>query len=236
MIKYSQFPELSHANEDGLLAMGGNLNTDTLVSAYVQGIFPWFNEDQPILWWSPDPRLVLFPERVRITRSLRKSARNGMFRITCNTAFSETIQGCATRGQTNAHAATWITSEMRKAYEELHQQSYAHSIEVWREGQLVGGLYGIALGSVFFGESMFSRETDASKIALWALCTWLQKRHYKIIDCQVTNDHLLSLGAEEIPRDKFLSHLNDIDINSPDVAFSTEFENFISPTKLLAQT
>lgn len=226
MINYLKFPALSNANDDGLLAMGGELTVDSLVSAYAQGIFPWYNTGQPILWWSPDPRLVLYPERMRITKSLRKTARQQRYLITCNQDFAATVAGCAARGREQAKAepeATWITDEMKLAYVELHQQGYAHSIEIWQDAALVGGLYGVALGKVFFGESMFSAVSDASKLALWALCSWLQQHSYTIIDCQVTNEHLLSLGAEEIPRINFMSYLDEIDINQPQTEFAAGF-------------
>ena len=228
MVKHIPFPDLCHASEDGLLTMGGDLSIDMLVSAYAQGIFPWFNEEQPILWWSPDPRLVIYPGQVKISKSLAKRIKQQHFSVSCNTAFEQVIQGCALRGAQSFNIPTqdtWITKEMREAYLRLHDQSYAHSIEVWQAERLVGGLYGVALGQVFFGESMFSRANDASKIALVALSQWLLEKNFTVIDCQVASQHLFSMGAKEIPRDDFLKLLNDVDINSPLFNFSFGFEN-----------
>lgn len=228
MVKHIPFPDLCHASEDGLLTMGGDLSIDMLVSAYGQGIFPWFNEEQPILWWSPDPRLVIYPGQVKISKSLAKRIKQQHFSVSCNTSFEQVIQGCALRGAQSFNTPTqdtWITKEMREAYLRLHDQSYAHSIEVWQAERLVGGLYGVALGQVFFGESMFSRANDASKIALVALSQWLLEKNFTVIDCQVASQHLFSMGAKEIPRDDFLNMLNDVDINSPLFNFSFGFEN-----------
>ncbi len=225
-IKFVRFPAVSNANEDGLLAMGGELSLDTLVSAYSQGIFPWFNDDQPVLWWSPDPRMVLFPADVKVSRSLAKKIRQKRFEIRCNTAFSEVINACALRGQLNPLVpteATWITDDMESAYNELHAKGYAHSIEAWSDDTLAGGLYGVALGNVFFGESMFSRVSDASKIALVHLCGLLQRQGVTVIDCQVASDHLFTLGAREIPRTEFMRHLEGIDIQQKNHNFSKAF-------------
>lgn len=229
-INLTRFPDVSNSNEDGLLAMGGDLDLHTLVSAYSQGIFPWFNDDQPILWWSPDPRMVLFPNEVKVSRSLRKTINNKPFKVTCNRAFDQVIDACALRGeksdQQNPLPAedTWITDDMQSAYQQLHEHGYAHSIEVWLDKELVGGLYGVCLGKVFFGESMFSRVSNASKVAFVSLAQSLEALGFNVIDCQVSSDHLLSLGAREIPRGEFLSHLNDIDIQKPNL----NFENGIS--------
>ena len=229
MINFVQFPDVSNCNEDGLLAMGGDLSVDTLVSAYTQGIFPWFNDDQPILWWSPDPRLVLFPDQVKCSRSLRKNIRQHSFTVSCNTQFEQVISRCALRGNAtnNEHnteqSGTWITDSMRQAYLSLHQQGYAHSVEVWQADKLVGGLYGIALGDVFFGESMFSDVSNASKVALVTLCRYLERHHFKVIDCQVSSSHLLSMGAEEISRKQFLSYLSTIEYQPANVIFSNDF-------------
>jgi len=225
-IIFQPFPAVGNATADGLLAMGGELNLNSLVSAYSQGIFPWFNKDQPILWWSPNPRMVLFPEEVKISRSLGKKIRQNKFTVSCNTCFAEVINACALRGEQNPlvpTSNTWITDDMETAYNELHVQGYAHSIEVWLNERLVGGLYGIALGKVFFGESMFSRVSDASKVALVSLCSALQRLGYTIIDCQVASDHLLTLGAREIPRTEFMQHLEDIDIQQKNTFFSRAF-------------
>ena len=230
MVNYLTFPNLQEADEDGLLAMGGDLSVDTLVSAYAQGIFPWFNDDQPILWWSPDPRLVLFPDRVKVSKSLAKKIRQARHTVTCNQAFEQVISGCALRGsqhstqQSNNQSsnqasassageeATWITEGMHQAYLQLHRAGYAHSIEVWQQKTLVGGLYGVLLGKVFFGESMFSRAPDASKLALVALCRHMQRSGRALIDCQVASQHLFSMGAEEIARDEFMQHLRHINL------------------------
>ena len=226
-LNHVSFPPLSNANEDGLLAMGGDLSTDTLVSAYAQGIFPWFNENQPLLWWSPDPRLVLLPEEVKISRSLSKIIRQQKFTLSCNQQFENVMRGCALRGNPNhlaETAATWITESMHEAYSTLHKLGYAQSIEVWQDSRLVGGLYGVALGSVFFGESMFSAVSNASKVALIGLCQHLRAKGYQLIDCQVETDHLLSLGAKNISRDDFMAYLKDIDIDQNSADFAQEFK------------
>ncbi len=231
MLRFQPFPALSQADDQGLLAMGGDLSVNTLVSAYAQGVFPWFNEGQPILWWSPDPRLVLIPNEIRISRSLRKSIKN-KFTISCNRAFEQVITGCALRGNagqndTQGHRqsgeATWITQDMHDAYIELHKLGYAHSVEVWSKGELVGGLYGVCLGRVFFGESMFSSQTDASKAALVYLCNHLHEKGFTLIDCQVASDHLLTLGAKEISRNEFVAALVDINIHEKNADFATAF-------------
>lgn len=197
-----QFPPPGAARPDGLLAIGGDLSVGTLVTAYSQGIFPWFNEGQPILWWTPDPRLVLYPDKVKVSRSLRKSIKNKGYRVTFNAEFESVIRACAE--QREYQEGTWINLMMLEAYEEMHRLGWAHSVEVYaKDGRLVGGLYGIAIGEVFFGESMFHTERDASKVALVSLCRHLLARGYVIIDCQVHSDHLVSLGAEEIPRSVF---------------------------------
>lgn len=190
---------------DGLLAAGGNLSPRRLLRAYRLGIFPWYSPGQPILWWSPDPRLVLFPEAVNISRSLRKTLKKGLFTVTADTAFAAVIGACA--GPRGQETGTWITSEMNRAYLRLHRLGHAHSIESWHEGQLVGGLYGVAVGRVFYGESMFSAMSDASKVALAALATQLRRWQFTLIDCQVHTAHLSRMGAVEIPRTTFLQLL-----------------------------
>lgn len=198
------FPSVDEAERepDGLLAIGGDLSMPRLLDAYRRGIFPWFNEGQPILWWSPDPRTVFLPERLRLSRSLRKAIRNRGYRVSISEAFGSVIRACAEpRAGTKG---TWITWEMRKAYETLHSHGHAHSVEVWKDHQLVGGLYGVLLGRVFFGESMFSRERDTSKIALAHLCTHFHQLGGELVDCQVYSDHLASLGAVTIPRREFV--------------------------------
>ena len=227
MVNYVSFPAASNANQDGLLAMGGDLTVDTLVSAYSQGIFPWFNEGQPVLWWSPDPRLVLYPERVKISRSLAKTIRQRRFTLSCDQQFEKIVQGCALRGSPqpfSMKAETWITASMHEAYSTLFQNGYAHSIEVWRGRELVGGLYGVALGNVFFGESMFSAESDASKVALVGLCQFLVGKKFSVIDCQVETGHLVSMGAQSISREDFLEYLTDIDIDQTTATFADGFE------------
>ncbi len=194
---------LRHPN--GLIAVGGNLSPQRLINAYRQGIFPWYEEGQPILWWSPDPRALLYPERLRVTRSLRKRLRNGGFRVTLDQAFGEVISACA--APRDGAQGTWITADMQSAYERLHALGLAHSVEVWEDNRLVGGLYGVAQGRVFFGESMFSRRADASKIALVWLCRQLQHWGYAFLDCQVSSGHLASLGAEDVPRRRFIREL-----------------------------
>ena len=225
-IKLVPFPAVDNATEDGLLAMGGDLNLNTIVSAYAQGIFPWYSDDQPILWWSPNPRMVLYPNDVKVSRSLKKTLKRGDFRVTCNQDFDAVIKACAMRGNQNpniANEGTWITDDMYTAYLALHQKHYAHSIEVWQGDKLVGGLYGLALGRSFFGESMFSRVSDASKVGLVTLCRYLSAANFRLIDCQVASDHLFSLGAIEIERNRFLSLIEDADINKPNVNFSKSF-------------
>lgn len=196
------FPPPELAEEDGLLAAGGDLSEERILLAYSLGIFPWYSDSSPILWWSPDPRLVLIPEELRISRSLRQTIKKGSYTITTDTAFSEVIRNCADRDE-----GTWLTDEMRDAYIRLHTSGYAHSIESWHEGKLAGGLYGIALGGVFFGESMFAKKPDASKVAFVTLVQHLIKWGFKIIDCQVATQHLKSLGAREIPRSEFIAIL-----------------------------
>jgi leucyl/phenylalanyl-tRNA--protein transferase len=193
------FPDVEYAllQPNGLLAVGGDLTPSRLLHAYRRGIFPWFSDGQPILWWAPDPRTVMFPESLKISRSLRKTQRKGVFRVTIDLAFPQVIRACAApRTHQND---TWITNEMVAAYCELHNLGYAHSVESWRDGELVGGLYGVAIGKVFFGESMFSRVSDASKVALAALC----RQDFALIDCQLPSDHLSGLGARPIPRQQF---------------------------------
>lgn len=197
------FPPLEQALDDpaGLLAAGGDLSTERLLAAYRRGIFPWYSPGQPVLWWSPDPRAVLFPDEFRCSRSLAKTLRNGGFESVIDRDFRGVIEACAApRPQS---IGTWITPEMLEAYIELHRRGFAHSVETWREGQLVGGLYGVRLGSVFFGESMFSRERDASKVALARLVEACRAAGIVLIDCQMSSAHLESLGARCIPRSRF---------------------------------
>lgn len=197
------FPPVEDAKQepDGLLAVGGDLSPARLLNAYRHGIFPWYSSEQPILWWAPDPRTVLFPERIKISRSLGKTLRNRDYRVTLDTAFAEVISACAMPQPDREE--TWITEEMKQAYIHLHQLGHAHSVEIWQNNRLVGGLYGIAIGRVFYGESMFSRVRDASKIALVHLARHLADRDFGLIDCQVYTPHLISMGAEEIERRHF---------------------------------
>lgn len=202
------FPAPEKATDEGLLAIGGDLSVKRLLLAYNTGIFPWYNKDEPILWWSPDPRMVLFPEDLKVSKSMKQLLKKNVYRVTFNMAFNEVIENCATiirEGQDD----TWITDEMIASYKELHKLGIAMSVEVWNKEELVGGLYGINLQEkkVFCGESMFSKESNASKYGFITLIKHLQKENYKLIDCQVYTDHLSSLGAKEIAREAFLSYL-----------------------------
>jgi leucyl/phenylalanyl-tRNA--protein transferase len=198
-------PDRALDHPPGLLAAGGALDPEWLLEAYRQGIFPWFNDGEPILWWSPDPRLVLIPTEVRISRSLAKRLRRGEFEVRIDTAFAAVTAACAAPRR---HAAgTWISPDIQAAYGRMHELGYAHSIECWQHGTLVGGLYGIALGRVFYGESMFARATDASKVALVHLARLLAAHHFALIDCQMSTAHLQSMGAREITRADFSAGL-----------------------------
>src|SRR5690606_14162211 len=202
------FPNPEEATPDGLLAIGGDLSTERLLFAYNSGIFPWFEEDQPILWWSQNPRMVLFPEKFKVSKSLRKTLNSEKFKITFSQNFEEVIKNCATVRR-KSDAGTWITKKMREAYIALHKAGHAVSVEVWENGKLAGGLYGVDLPQqkVFCGESMFSLVNDASKVAFYHLSEYAKSRNYKFIDCQIYNEHLESLGAEEIGRNEFLKIL-----------------------------
>ena len=203
------FPAVSSAlaEPNGLLAIGGDLSPARLAAAYAQGIFPWFSDGDPILWWSPDPRAVIFVDRLHISRSLRKFARQRPYTYSINKSFAQVMRGCIEQRQHTD--GTWITEEMFAAYCQLHQQGIAHSIEVWQGDTLVGGLYGILQGHMFCGESMFHRADNASKLALLALVRHLEVAGLRLIDCQIPNPHLSSLGAETIPRARFIDYLND---------------------------
>ena len=204
-----RFPPVELASPEGLLAIGGDLRVERLLEAYRHGIFPWYNDDQPILWWSPDPRAVIFPNKLHVSRSLKRTIRLGGFTVTLDTRFREVMHGCAGPRPQHPEGGTWITAEMVKAYVKLHELGYAHSVETWQEGRLVGGLYGVALGRIFFGESMFTRVPDASKVALVSLVRQLQTWGFRIFDCQQPSRHIKTLGAEDIPRSEFLDHLAD---------------------------
>lgn len=201
------FPPVNSASPEGLLAVGGDLRPDRLLEGYRHGIFPWYSDDQPILWWSPDPRTVLCPDKLHISRSLKRSLRPGLFNVTLDKCFRDVMQHCAGPRPQYPDGGTWITAEMLEAYTRLHTLGYAHSVETWQEGQLVGGLYGVALGGAFFAESMFMKVDDASKVALVSLVRQLQARGFRIIDCQQSSPHVMAFGAETIPRRDFLNHL-----------------------------
>lgn len=218
--------ELALDEPNGLLAVGGDLSPARLTNAYRHGIFPWFNDDQPILWWSPNPRAVLFPEQLHISRSLKKQIKKSPFMISLDQDFEGVLKACSAprRGE----SGTWITAEMHDAYMKLRQLGIAHSVEAWQEGKLVGGLYGIGIGRVFFGESMFSRATNASKVAFVYLIKQLQQWHYALIDCQVSSDHLKSLGAVDIERKEFIDLLAH-HINLPNTKTHWHFDDDFSP-------
>jgi leucyl/phenylalanyl-tRNA--protein transferase len=200
------FPPPDYADPSGLLAVGGDLSKERLLEAYRLGIFPWYSEDQPILWWSPDPRLVLDLKDFIISRSLRKTLKKGVFQVTFDRAFEEVIQACAAVPRLGQNG-TWITEEMQEAYINLHGLGYAHSVESWFGGKLAGGLYGVSLGKAFFGESMFHLKTDASKVALATLVEKLNSWDFQFIDSQMTTEHMVRLGAKELPRRIFLKRL-----------------------------
>jgi leucyl/phenylalanyl-tRNA--protein transferase len=201
----TQFPSPDTASEEGLVAVGGEITVKRVLSAYRQGIFPWYSKDQPVLWWSPEPRAMLYPENIKISRSLKKVLRNGNFHVTADLAFEQVIKACA-EPRTDG-GGTWITDEMMKTYIRLHQLGYGHSIEVWHDETLVGGIYGLALGTAFFGESMFSKESNASKVALVELATYAKYHGIDFIDCQLPTAHLSSMGAVDISRKEYLVKL-----------------------------
>jgi|TARA_B100000795_G_scaffold48972_1_gene32158 leucyl/phenylalanyl-tRNA--protein transferase len=208
----TQFPTPSKALSNGLIAAGGNLSSELILSAYRQGIFPWFNVDSPIQWWSPDPRMVLIPDQIKVSKSLKRTLKKKQYDVTVNKNFSAVILACS-KPRIDQHedgTSGWIHPEMINAYTKLHELGHAHSIECWQEDRLIGGLYGIAIGQVFFGESMFSIAPDSSKIALVTLCQQLQKWEVQLIDCQVYSDHLASMGALEIDRSIFIDTLNQL--------------------------
>ena len=218
------FPPLDSAlrEPNGLLAAGGDLSPQRLIEAYSRGIFPWFNPGDPILWWSPDPRMVLFPEELKISRSLRKTLKKQAYEIRVDTAFRQVMEACA--APRDSHSGTWITAAMISAYTELHQRGLAHSVETWMEGKLVGGLYGISLGRMFYGESMFSLASDASKVAFVHLVRQLERWGYGMIDCQMKTTHLASLGAREIPRAEFSQKLSEL-VNFPEINGAWQFNH-----------
>ncbi len=203
----TNFPPTHTALDDpnGLLAAGSTLSCDQLTSAYQKGIFPWFEDGQPVLWWSPSPRLVLFPEELHVSKSMKKLLNRSAFEVTTDQAFDQVIEHCASPRP--GQEGTWITDEINEAYQEMHARGFAHSVEVWQKGELVGGLYGIAMGQIFFGESMFALAANASKYGFICLVQALQDLNFRLVDCQVHTDHLASLGAKEIPRREFENYL-----------------------------
>ncbi|PHN05542.1 leucyl/phenylalanyl-tRNA--protein transferase [Flavilitoribacter nigricans] len=205
------FPPPHLATAEGILAVGGDLSTERLLKAYRNGIFPWFNPGEPILWWSPDPRFVLYPSELRIAKSMRPYFNQQKFKVTFDQAFDRVIKACQVRASESDRRrraiGSWITKDMITAYTTLHEQGYAHSVEVWEEEQLVGGLYGLAIGKIFFGESMFTQVSNASKFGFISLVKWLEERGFVLVDCQQETRHLASLGARSIPRREFLSWL-----------------------------
>ena len=201
------FPSPEQASAEGIVAVGGDLQPERVMLAYRKGIFPWFESDDFLLWWSPDPRMVLFPDRLKISKSMRTVLRKKQFEVTFNKAFDQVVEACA-KVKRFGQNGTWITPGLMEVYSSLHTQGHAHSVEVWEEGSLVGGLYGIDLGTVFCGESMFSKSSNASKVALIYLVKELKKNKYELIDCQVPTQHLASMGAEPISRTEFLTFLS----------------------------
>lgn len=201
------FPSPEQASAEGIVAVGGDLQPERVMLAYRKGIFPWFESDDFLLWWSPDPRMVLFPDQLKISKSMRTVLRKKQFEVTFNKSFDQVVEACA-KVKRFGQNGTWITPGLMEVYSTLHTQGYAHSVEVWEEGSLVGGLYGIDLGTIFCGESMFSKSSNASKVALIFLVKELKKNKYELIDCQVPTQHLASMGAEPISRTKFLSFLS----------------------------
>lgn len=218
------FPDTEEAlsDPDGLLAAGGDLSIPTLLEAYEHGIFPWFSTGQPILWWSPNPRTVMYPGSVRVSRSLRRTINRSVFRVSMDRNFSAVIAGCAEPRP--GQCGTWLTGEMIDAYRELSRHGYAHSVECWHDGELAGGLYGLAIGRVFFGESMFSRRADASKVALVYLMHNLQRWDYALVDCQIYSEHLERLGAVRIPRHEFIDKLRILCGEAPETAAWQDLE------------
>ena len=202
------FPDQRWATEEGLLAVGGDLSPERLVLAYSLGIFPWYGEDEPILWWSPDPRCVLIPKNVYLSRRLQRIIKQGRFCLTFNRDFQQVVRACADV-RVSQGEETWLIAEMQKAYQRLHELGFAHSVEAWCDDELVGGLYGVALGKFFFGESMFHKQANASKVILAQLSRYLAKENFVLLDCQVPNPHLISMGACHITRDDFLERLVD---------------------------
>jgi leucyl/phenylalanyl-tRNA---protein transferase len=216
------FPPPHLASKEGLLAVGGDLSEKRLILAYRMGIFPWFSDDGPILWWSPDPRLVLYPSEIRISKTLKKIIKKNVFSVTMDMAFDEVIHQCA-QVRLQKNQGTWIVKDMIDAYCKLHRSGFAHSVEVWQQEELAGGLYGVSLGKCFFGESMFSRASNASNVALVELAKYLGGLSFDLIDCQVRTEHLIRFGAREVPRKRFLNQL-EISLNAPTQRGKWEFK------------
>ncbi len=214
------FPPPQLASKEGIIAIGGDLDIDRLLLAYQTGVFPWYAEGEPIMWWSPDPRLVLFPDEIRISRTLKKVLRKNQFRVTMDTGFERVISECA--GTRHDEEGTWIVDDMIDAYINLHRAGYAHSVEVWQDENLAGGLYGVSLGGTFFGESMFTNISNASSVGLVKLIEYLKSISINLIDCQVKTDHLIRFGAREIPRSRFLKLLK-LSVNQPTKKGKWEF-------------
>lgn len=223
-LQIDDFPDVEQANEEGLLAVGGVLSTERLLMAYSRGIFPWYHEPYPVLWWSPDPRMILIPKDIRISKSLRRRISKFPFKITIDTAFDNVIRSCAMSVDRDKEG-TWITNDMINAYEKLHDEGYAHSFETWLNGKLVGGLYGVSLGRAFFGESMFHIESDASKIALVYLSALLHELNFKFIDVQQETSHLKRMGAILVPRIEFMKMLRNALQNKTIIGKWTNFGN-----------
>ncbi|MDA0973980.1 MAG: leucyl/phenylalanyl-tRNA--protein transferase [Bacteroidetes bacterium] len=200
--KGDDFPDTRLAEPEGLLAYGGEINPERLLKAYPLGIFPWYNEGQPILWWAPHDRCVLIPDRMHCSKNLRSIIRQGRFEVRMDHAFDKVVQACGHVGSNRA-SGTWLNSDLKQSLSDLHDRGFAHSVEAWRNGKLVGGLYGVSLGGIFFGESMFAAESDASKVCLYHLCQLMIAQKMDVIDCQIPNDHLMSLGAEMMERSTF---------------------------------
>lgn len=221
------FPPAHLADESGILAIGGDLSPERLMLAYKMGIFPWFNPSEPILWWSPDPRCIIYPNKIKVSKSMRQLLRKQKFEVTFDQRFLDVIYACKSIYRPGQQG-TWITEEMIDAYQTLHQMGFVHSVEVWQEGELVGGLYGANLGKCFFGESMFSHVSNASKVAMIMLAKNLAEHHYQLIDCQIHTNHLQSLGAEMIPRNQFIDTLerqkSSLDTRNWNKVFRTDFQ------------
>ena len=219
------FPDPRETDSEGIVAVGGDLSIPTLLAAYQQGIFPWFNEEQPILWWCPDPRFVLFPSELKVAKSMRSYFNQNKFRITYDTSFERVILACKETRRSDQLYGSWITADMVEGYLALHDAGYAHSVEVWDDDKLVGGLYGVGLGKMFFGESMFALRSNASKMGFIDLVRKLQKRGYQLIDCQQETGHLGSLGAKAVPRNDFLDLLQKLVLLPTDRGSWTEWSH-----------